>query len=184
MAGNIQDLPEKGTTLRLFFALWPSPALRNFMHDEAVACGQAYGGKVMRKDTLHMTLLFLGDVPRACVAELVDSVTALEKAAFTFQLSQRRCWRHNRIVYLGTETKVAELDRLVMQLIDVAEKAGVVCDKRGFTPHVTLLRKMERPCESGAVAVPEWQVSGFSLVESVPDLGGVHYRDVHAWSCD
>lgn len=183
MAGNIQNTAKKCATMRLFFALWPTTKLRDAIHAEAVACGQAYGGRVMRKETLHMTLLFLGDVPQTQVVKLVGQVSAMQKPAFAFQLTQRRCWRHNRIAYLGVDLQIDPLERLVLQLVNAAENAGVECDKRGFTPHVTLLRKMEHPCESKPVALPIWNVTDFTLVESVLDEGGAYYRNVHAWKC-
>ena len=50
---------------RIFFALWPEPEVARKLHALSGAAHAVCGGRRMRRDTLHMTLAFLGDVAAA-----------------------------------------------------------------------------------------------------------------------
>jgi len=180
---NIQRTNEDRQKARLFFALWPSPAIRDQLYAEALACRTQHGGRVMQKATLHMTLLFLGDVPRSDIPELVRQVDRVQCAPFSFHLEALKCWRHNRIAYMSPAGRVTELHQLAEQLREAAAAAQVSFDGRAFTPHVTLLRKLEKSFDAISVELPEWRVSGFSLIESMLQAEGARYQDLHSWRC-
>lgn len=180
---NIQRGDGDGQKARLFFALWPAPALQDRLHAEAQLCSRRQGGRAMQRETLHMTLLFLGDVMRDRIPELYRQVDRIECEPFTFRLGALKCWGHNHIAYAALEDDVPELHRLAMQLQEAAEAAGVTFDRRAFTPHVTLVRKLGQPFEAVSIELPEWGVTGFSLVESLLQAEGPRYRGLHTWSC-
>jgi 2'-5' RNA ligase len=180
---NIQRSDENTQKARLFFALWPATALRDRLYAEAQACSKQHGGRAMQRETLHMTLLFLGDVMRERIPELVRQVDSWDCEPFAFGLGALQCWRHNRIAYAGLEEDVRELHQLATRLQDAAEAAGVAFDRRAFTPHVTLVRKLEKPFEATPIELPQWDVSGFALVESLLQVEGPRYRDLYAWPC-
>ena len=50
---------------RIFFALWPEPGVARQLDALAGAAHAVCGGRRMRRDTLHLTLAFLGDVADA-----------------------------------------------------------------------------------------------------------------------
>lgn len=168
---------------RLFFALWPGPALRRELHALTMQAQEETGGRVMRAETLHMTLLFLGEVPLAHIVKLEQAADAVEFEAFAFALEQLACWRHNQIVYAAPAQAVPPLQALAQQLRAAADRVGINYDKRGFTPHVTLLRKLQQPPERRALVLPTWQVQEFALVESLTTSAGVRYRDLRRWTC-
>src|SRR3546814_18632611 len=71
-AAHSRSKPQAGQApQRIFFGLWPSAATAEqtmaWAHDAHALCG----GRVMRPETLHVTLAFLGSTPAARVAELV-----------------------------------------------------------------------------------------------------------------
>ena len=180
---NIHRGDENTQKARLFFALWPTPVLRDELNRKAQVCSKRQGGRAMQEETLHMTLLFLGDVMRDRIPELVQQVDKVECKPFAFGLDTLQCWRHNRIAYAGVEKEVPELHRLATQLQEAAATAGIAFDKRPFTPHVTLVRKLEKSFESARVVLPQWEVPGFALVESLLQAEGPRYRDLYAWPC-
>ena len=180
---NIQRGDENTQKARLFFALWPAADLRDRLHAEAQACSKQQGGRAMQQETLHMTLLFLGDVQRERIPQLVQQVDKVECEPFAFQLGALQCWRHNRIAYAGLEQDVRPLHRLAAQLQEASDAAGIAYDRRAFTPHVTLVRKLEKPFDAARIELPRWQVSGFALVESSLQAEGPRYRDLCAWPC-
>lgn len=183
MRRNIPVQGENHEKARLFFALWPAPALRRQLHTLAMQMQKETGGRAMRVETLHMTLLFLGEVPLAHIAQLEQAADAVEFEAFAFALEQLACWRHNHILYAAPAQAVAPLQALAQQLRAAADRAGIDYDKRGFTPHVTLLRKVQHPAEPRALVLPTWQVQEFALVESLPTDAGIRYRSLGSWTC-
>ncbi|WP_240669402.1 RNA 2',3'-cyclic phosphodiesterase [Achromobacter spanius] len=60
------------SAIRLFFALWPSPPLAASLAEWAQAARPHCGGRIMRTETLHLTLAFLGPVE----AQLADALAA------------------------------------------------------------------------------------------------------------
>ena len=51
--------------MRLFFALWPPEDLSRALADGAEALARRFGGKPARRETIHLTLAFLGEVDAA-----------------------------------------------------------------------------------------------------------------------
>ena len=74
MPTNIHIPDKHGVPARLFFALWPSAELRRRLHALALRYQRLHGGRAMRAETLHLTLLFLGEVPRAQIASLLQAI--------------------------------------------------------------------------------------------------------------
>ena len=180
---NIPAKDEGAEKARVFFALWPAPALRRQLHALAVRCQEQYGGRAMRAETLHLTLLFLGEVSRDNIRKLQQLVDPLEIASFSFHLGRIACWRHNQILYAAPEDGVFPLQALSEALRSLTDSAGIEFDRRGFTPHVTLLRKMTQSFESLSIQLPEWKVEEFSLVESAALNQGTRYHTLQTWRC-
>lgn len=180
---NIPATHEGGEQARIFFALWPASALRRKLHALSLQYRERCGGQAMRPETLHLTLLFLGTVPRSRIDVLRRQVDAREFSPFSFRLQRIACWRHNSIAYAAPEEGSAPVCNLAKHLRILADSAGIDFDRRGFTPHVTLLRKLANSVETQTILLPEWHVEGFSLVESLSDERGARYRDLQAWHC-
>lgn len=183
MTANIQARQANADKARVFFALWPNPALRRALHALALQCRQTHGGRAMEAQTLHLTLLFLGEMQRTRIARLQQAIDGFEFEAFSFLLQQLACWRHNRIAYAAPADHAAALHRLADALRQRAGDAGIGCDERPFSPHVTLLRKVTQPVDTQAIQPLEWRVEAFSLVESAADAQAVRYRTLQTWRC-
>jgi len=173
---------KKSATARVFFALWPTVELQQRLHGVAEAGQRQCAGRVMRADSLHMTLLFLGEMDRARLPQLVLAAEGLRAPAFAFELARLAYWRHNRIGYAAPVGEVATLLDLVTELQDRVAAAGFPFDRRTFTPHVTLLRNVARTSIAGTFAPMQWAVDTFTLVETVATAEGLRYQVLHRWS--
>ncbi|MGB6102216.1 MAG: RNA 2',3'-cyclic phosphodiesterase, partial [Pusillimonas sp.] len=148
-----QDRP----ALRIFFALWPSEAdaagIMAWAHDAQAA----FGGRIMRADTLHLTLAFLGSTPADRVDELVRAVPSWPAPVGAIVLRRFGRFTGPRIVWAGpgaSETdRVAWLDRLHDVLWDRLRTLGWARPEGVFRPHVSLLRKAG-PGEPAALRRP------------------------------
>lgn len=135
----------------------------------------------MRAETLHLTLLFLGNVPRTQIAQAMQAAAKVSAPAFMLQLQQLACWKHNRIAYAAPAEQEAELVQLSSALRHEVEQAGLSFDRKAFAPHVTLVRNIERYADTQPVGPLAWRIDEFVLVESVPDEAGVRYQTLGSW---
>jgi 2'-5' RNA ligase len=70
---------------RLFFALWPDAAVRDELYRAAQAAHDGSGGRCMRRDNLHQTLVFVGSVAAERIAGLEAAAAAITVPAFKLE---------------------------------------------------------------------------------------------------
>jgi 2'-5' RNA ligase len=174
------EQPDK-EKLRLFFALWPDSPISGALHGLARHYQTQCGGRVMRAESLHLTLLFLGDISAGRLLQLKSAVAAVHGSAFSLTLEQFAGWRHNAIGYAAPTSTADALSALVLRLRSCVAEAGFHFDQRSFTPHVTLLRKMAHTPQAQPIAPMLWPVYEFVLVQSVTEMEQVHYRILGRW---
>ncbi len=177
--------PASGTRVRAFFALWPDAASAAALHARARQLQQAGGGRVMRRDTLHMTLAFLGDVAEDRLSELCAAADAIRGMAFDLVFDRLGSWHGHRIVWLAPGGAPAALTALVEALTAAVRATGLRLDERPFSPHVTLVRNARHAPPPDLDAAPLcWRVGSFVLVASERGAEGSHYRIVRRWKLD
>ena len=166
---------------RLFFALWLPPKCASQLHTLAGGVVGRSGGKLMREDTLHMTLAFLGDVPERRVGALVDLAAGLSLPRAPVCLDRIGFWQHNHILWAGSSAPAPELGELADRLQAALHEAGFLEETRAFVPHVTLLRKLLHPGKLPVLPPQEWQAAEFALVRSWRSDRGSAYETVARW---
>lgn len=133
----------------------------------------------MRRETLHLTLAFLGEVSEARVAAARRVADAVAAASFDLPLDRLGYWKRNRILWAGGVSPPLTL--LVNNLNDGLRAAGFALDARPFVAHMTLLRDA-RCNEVPMLAEPvAWPVAEFALVESKPSNEGASYETIGRW---
>ncbi|MDE3245311.1 MAG: RNA 2',3'-cyclic phosphodiesterase [Acidobacteriota bacterium] len=164
-------------TARVFFALWPNEAEGGALAAWQEPLRHACGGRAMRRETLHMTLVFLGEVERTRLPSLraaaqVDQVPGFELCFDTVHL-----WKHNHIVYAAPDHVPPHLPQLVTALEQALDEHGFKFDRRGYKPHITLLRNIRPPQDELPQVQPaRWRIMDFALMQSVPQGGVMGYR--------
>jgi RNA 2',3'-cyclic 3'-phosphodiesterase len=156
------------SSLRLFTALWPSPALRAALAALRDRWQWPPAAALVDTDRLHVTLHFIGQVPAALLAELVGGLDlAVEPAELHFDPARQKVWPGG-IAVLEFNAPDA-LRRLHARVGAALVALGLPVDERQWRPHVTFARKAQRAQPpSDAPALPSWQVDGYALVRSVP----------------
>lgn len=160
-------------THRLFFALWPDDDLAARLDRLALAAAQDFGGRPTRRDTLHLTLAFLGDIASSQLPEVLAAGRRVAAAPFSLQVNRLGFWRHNRLLWAGCAPS-AGLDFLVRQLPAALADTWhpLPANQQVFQPHLTLVRKVASAPLPQALdrlltgALPEWSCTSFRLVES------------------
>lgn len=167
--------------LRLFFALWPSAESASQISDWAVDAHALCGGRIMRTETLHLTLAFLGSTSADQAKQLAQA--AADWAIPTGTLVLRRFGRFSgpRVVWAGPldteEEPLPWLADAYDTLWGHLERRGWQRPASGFRPHVSLLRKAG-PGELDALqrAPLAWAPERCLLVASTPGEHGSAYQ--------
>lgn len=160
---------------RLFLALWPDQALRDALAAAQLEVRREAGGRAVPADNLHLTLAFLGAVPRERVDLLVAACRAVALDPHRLVLDRVGLWPRGGILWIGTNDPPAPLARFVSAIQAALEPLGFPPERRRFHAHVTLCRNSRRrPSWQGKPI--EWAVDRFCLVESELSYAGAAYR--------
>lgn len=167
--------------MRLFFALWPDAAARAALGTLAGALQAECGGRAVPAANIHLTLVFLGDVPAARFADACLAAEGVAAPRFDFEARTVGYWRHNRVVWSGPAQCPEALRGLVAGLESALAAAGFQFDRRAHVPHLTLLRNARRAPAMPEMAAIRWPVSEFVLVQSLRQDRGVRYEALRRW---
>jgi RNA 2',3'-cyclic 3'-phosphodiesterase len=166
--------------LKLFFALWPDEHVRRALWNTGGRLHDVWNGRRMKPDTLHMTLVFMGDTPDSRLEELRQLAGRVLGDTFQIRFKQAACWRHNKVGFLSPEDTPPALVQLVYGLEEGLEAAEFQFDQRTYKPHITLLRNTR--CTTQVVFEPiVWNPEEFVLVASNQSDHGPTYQLLGRW---
>jgi 2'-5' RNA ligase len=134
---------------RLFFALTCSPALRKSISQWRASLSLRVGRPVPAAN-FHLTLLFLGSVDQAQIAEICATASKITVPGktLTLVLDRLEVWRKSKAMVLTPDDAPPELMRLSYALEQAMLKFGDDKEAKEFRPHLTLSRDYQS-------AVPE-----------------------------
>lgn len=135
----------------------------------------------MRRDNLHQTLVFVGNVDAEKIPALATVASRVTAAPFTLEFGTTGYWRHNRIVWAAPGAMPPAMTGLVTTLEQALAQAGFTFDQRAYFAHITLLRNARRPAQLPSLQFA-WPVREFVLLESARGPRGVAYRVIGRWA--
>lgn len=166
---------------RFFFALWPSPEALEALDALAGKMARLCGGRRTRRESLHMTLAFMGTVSAQRHDRLHAIASRIWSESFELTIDQLGYWSHNRIAWAGCSTVPTQLRRLYEVLEKNLLEEGFRLDERPFVPHITLVR---RALCRGLPTLPapiRWQVTEFALVATLMQPAEKQYVSLASW---
>jgi 2'-5' RNA ligase len=172
---------------RLFFALWPDPALRQALTAstrEAVA--QVEGNRVP-PGNLHVTLAFLGPVAGSRIVDLMSVGGRDLWPRVELDFDRAEYWPKPKVLVAMPGSVPPAGLAIVDGLWRGLEPLGFAREARPWWPHLTLVRKVTRPPPRGL----ELRLSGqpardpgswkLALVESLTRPEGARYKPLADW---
>jgi 2'-5' RNA ligase len=144
----------------------------------------------------HLTLLFLGEIPRERVGPVVEALTPLGAAVAPFDAVLEGVGafpspERPRVVWVGVTEGASELTRLASRVRELLAGEGEPDRRETFAPHLTLFRVRsatdhQRAVEllTGTIPPPaprRFRVSEFVLKESELSPRGATHRTVAAF---
>lgn len=168
---------------RLFFALWPDAEIRRQLAEVAELLPEASCRRTP-VENLHLTLVFLGNVPDSAIPELKAGANRLrlQTPGFALRLERNGWWKRSDIAWLAPERAPPPLLSLVDELRRLSKQAGLSVEERDYWPHLTLARKLKRGPGPLRFEPLHWQVRDFCLVESVTHSQGASYQMMQSWA--
>jgi 2'-5' RNA ligase len=169
--------PEGETRYRLFFALWPDPAIQKAMSQPLRALGHIRGRPVPKRN-YHITLAFLGNVETEQLSCLCERAAGVACPPVSLNFDTLGQFRRSGILWLGCSETPASLLQLYHDLGQALIPCGFQPESRRFQSHVTLYRRFQGRLPDVAIRPVRWEVEGFHLVlsESIDD--GVRYQSI------
>jgi 2'-5' RNA ligase len=158
-------------SLRLFVALWPTPATRAAAVAAQAALCWPPGARQIAAPDLHLTLAFIGALPQEQLGH-VSHAAAVPSARIQLTLDRFELWKGGTLVLRPGRVPAALVD-LQARLAASLQACGVPFDARPFAPHLTLGRKAQGIAEKAVAPVP-WRSTGHVLALSAAG----HYRVV------
>jgi 2'-5' RNA ligase len=166
---------------RVFFALWPDDRVRSSLALAARRMHRLMHGRRTRDESIHLTLVFIGEVDIESFDRLLALPAGVLTAGFRLVLDRWDCWPRNGIAWAGPSRSPAALMQLAQNLEAWLRAGGFDVRREKFTPHVTLLRDAQYAAMPEPPAPIEWEVKDLVLVRSELLPKGTHYGIVARW---
>ncbi len=144
-------------------------------------------GRFTRPQNLHLTLVFLGEIPQSGLRDIMMAMDKVQEPAFSLELLGLGSFRQDsgELLWMGA-TKSRALMSVYDQLRERLSQTGIPVELREFKPHLTLARELTLPGdfdrsrfadEAGTVRT---QVKSIDLMKSERVNGAVKYSRVYA----
>lgn len=173
-------IPVSADTERLFLALWPDEGVRKQLADLVRACQEQVRGRPVAPEKLHITLVFLGELPQTAAAAVSTCVDGLPILTTQLYLDRLGYWPRNGILWAGTREVDPAFASFVEDLRGRLGRLGFRVEQRPFSPHVTLMRRVRQRPRLPSPQI-DWPVTGIALVRSELAPTGSHYEVVRCW---
>jgi RNA 2',3'-cyclic 3'-phosphodiesterase len=168
----------KAEARRLFFALWPSDALRESIQRSNSDAIAASGGRIIPAGNYHVTLAFIGAVAATRVAEIEQLGAAIRAPSFDVAFTAMEFWPRSGVLCLTSSHAPSALLGLAQTL---HFRLFGEPPSHPFRPHVTLARDLNIPAAAISIEPISWPVRDFVLCESHSRSGGSQYEVLARW---
>lgn len=160
---------------RLFTAI---PIPEDIKEKISANYGPLSSGRWVPEKNLHLTLVFIGDYPDEYLEELKRVLLEIVFPSFNLRIKGCGTFKSG-LLWLGIE-KNSELQQLQKRLTLTLQELGVDCEKRKFTPHITIARSKKGHFEPYNIVLEsfrsrEFRVDHFNLYLSELKPTGAEY---------
>ena len=174
-------------TQRLFFALWPEEESRQALSRATAKAARSAGGRAVPPANLHVTLAFLGSVPRRRLPEVTRlaeraAADCVEEVPLSLRFETLEYWPRQQLLCALASEEPPMATALAEALKDAAAAAGFTPDLKPFRAHVTVARKVTHMPRRSALRAVVWQFDAFALVDSRTEPEGPVYSVIESYA--
>lgn len=167
---------------RLFFALWPEDETRALIVNTFKQAPQSrLKGRIINPDNLHLTLHFIGNATTEMLDCLHQAAQTVTGRSFQLNFDRYGHFYKARVFWMGCTQTPEALTHLYQDLGTALSQCDYIAESRPYAPHLTLMRKLNKPGELDNFQAIPWQVNDFVLVESISTDHGVYYEVIRRY---
>ena len=169
----------------MFFALWPDADVRSRIA-ENLKCFDLDSDKsrLVTNSNLHLTLHFIGNTSVAEMKCLHRQASRVKAEAFDLCIDCSGYFKKPKVLWFGCSSVPHALNDLHRKLGRQIARCDFSPEKRPYSPHITVARKITGAPESRAIEPVRWEIPQFVLVKSVSVPEGVRYQVVESYALD
>jgi RNA 2',3'-cyclic 3'-phosphodiesterase len=157
--------------------------MREAMVHATRKAARASGGRPVPAANLHVTLAFLGSVPERRLGELAEIARAAAAGdSVELAFDHLEYWRAAQLLCALPAEAPAPVTALAHKLQDVLAAGEFAPDLKPFRPHVTVVRKVQRPARAEEIHPVVWSFTELALVESRLLAAGALYSVVESYA--
>ena len=182
----------KVESARVFFALSPEEHCRRRLSAIADGLAARCGGRATSQEALHLTLVFVGELPLPRLPDLLAAASDVAQAvgeasaAGLFVLDRLRYQPRGKMLWATCADCPPRLSALAAALAARLFAQGLVVELRPWLAHVTLLRRVavlpsSADLEALRRAPVRWPYRDFVLLRSFPGVAGAGYECLGRW---
>jgi RNA 2',3'-cyclic 3'-phosphodiesterase len=175
---------ETPRAVRAFFALSPDAMVRESLAALGRDVARRSRGRAVSPENAHLTLAFIGDVPKAALPILQGVGDRMPRKGFVLSFDSLGAWRASGVAWIGPAALPPALLTLHSTLADALVAAGFELETRPFRPHVTLARRCLQPLPRARCAPILWRADQLFLVGSELRPEGPVYRNLASWDLE
>ena len=165
---------------RLFFALFPTAVVRRAI--EGIQQRYLFEARPVMAEHFHITLAFLGEQPVDRLDALRTLADSMQLPACSLRLDRMGSFARSAVGFLAPSDLPPELQVFRGILVERLDECGFAMDRKPWRPHLTLYRKMRKPCARIPIESVDWPVRTFSLVSSRLEKTGPVYQGLGRWN--
>jgi len=137
--------------------------------------------KSIAAENLHMTMCFIGDVSSQQEQQLIELAGQLETHIVNMDFTYLGVFSKPGVLYIAPSDDSIAASNLATQLKKIASTLSIRTDKRRFSPHVSLFRKVKHLPEIQHMPLFKVVFSDLVLYKSILGAKGVTYHQIASW---
>ncbi len=160
--------------MRLFIAILLSNEMKtSLIEAQNVMYERGLRGNYSPEENLHLTLAFIGDLPRA--EPVLDALSTVSFRPFALTLEG--IGRFGDLWWAGLQDSAA-LNAVARRVRRALAENCIPFDRKRFSPHITLVRKASRDAAGIGIAPAAMRVEAISLMRSDRGKNGMIYKEL------
>lgn len=164
---------------RVFFALEPAADIRRALIVRQRELG--WSGRAVSPSGFHLTLAFLGQVPDGRMEDLRRVARSADLPGVTLALDRAGAFPRAGIGWVGPSRTPSSLRHFQADLVTGLAGLGFEPDRRAWSPHVTLYRKLRTRPATIPIDPVHWPIREFTLMASLLSPAGARYEVLNRW---
>jgi len=169
--------------MRLFIAINFDDTTKDKIQEVQSKMKKISKGNYSKRDNLHLTLAFLGEISEDRVEDIKLAMDAISVPKMRLSFSEIGCFNHGSELWWIGIKKNDELIKMQKNLVKSLREKGFEIESRKFVPHITIARETRIKSKDQIVLENEFtsqEIHSIDLMVSERMDGNLVYRKIYS----